>query len=257
MANTYERLNLELELIEKSHFLSIKQLAEELGVSQMTIRRDLSKLEKMDSVKIVYGGVTPANTSPIDDLNYSLESEQNKNIELKRAITQRAIQFLEPNDVIFLDSGTTVQMMAEQIPASIPYTIITPSFNTLEIITKLPECTVISTGGIYSKKSRVFYDLESINSIKKYRANKAFIGATGYELELGLTCAYLEDAPIKQEMIKSSKFRILLIDSTKFGKVSTCMFTKINDFSVVITDKGIADEYAAHIRERGVDLIIV
>ncbi len=75
--------------------------------------------------------------------------------------------------------------------------------------------------------------------------------------ELGLTCAYLEDASIKQEMIKSSKFRILLIDSTKFGKVSTCMFTKINDFSVVITDKGIADEYAAHIRERGVDLIIV
>ena len=257
MANTFERLNLELELIEKSHFLSIKQLAEELGVSQMTIRRDLSKLEKMDSVRIVYGGVTPANTSPIDDLNYSLESEQNKNIELKRAITQRAIQFLEPNDVIFLDSGTTIQMMAEQIPANVPYTIITPSFNTLEIITKLPECTVISTGGIYSKKSRVFYDLESVNSIKKYRANKAFIGATGYELELGLTCAYLEDAPIKQEMIRSSKFRILLIDSTKFGKVSTCMFTKINDFSAVVTDKGITDEYATQIRERGVDLIVV
>jgi len=148
-------LNLELELIEKSHFLSIKQLAEELGVSQMTIRRDLSKLEKMDSVKIVYGGVTPANTSPIDDLNYSLESEQNKNIELKRAITQRAIQFLEPNDVIFLDSGTTVQMMAEQIPASIPYTIITPSFNTLEIITKLPECTVISTEHLFKKIARI------------------------------------------------------------------------------------------------------
>ncbi len=257
MAKTYERLKLELELIEKSNFLSVKQLADKLNVSQMTVRRDLSKLEKMDSVKIVYGGVTPATHSPIDSLDYSLESEQSKNIELKRAIAERAIQFLEPNDVIFLDSGTTIQMMAEQIPPNVPYTIITSSFNTLEIITKLPECTIISNGGIYSKKSRVFYDLDSTSSMRKYRANKAFLGATGYELELGLTCSYLEDAPLKQEMIRSSKLRILLLDSTKFGKVSTCMFAKIDEFSAVITDKGIPDEYVTDIHQHGVDLIIV
>ncbi len=223
----------------------------------MTIRRDLSKLEKMNSVKLVYGGVTPAKNSSRDELKYSLESEQNKNTELKRMITERALQFLEPNDVIFLDSGTTIQMLAEQIPPGTPYTIITASFNTLEVIAKLPDCTVISTGGVFARKPLVFYDLEAANFIRKYRANKAFIGATGYELELGLTCGYVEDAPLKQAMIESSKYRILLVDSTKFGKVSTCMFAKISDFSVVITDKGIPQEYAKQIRDYHVELIIV
>jgi DeoR family deoxyribose operon repressor len=257
MANPDERLKLEIALIEKNHFLTIKQLAQEVNASEMSIRRDLSKLEKMNMVKLVYGGVTPAKNSSGDDVKYSLESEQNKNTELKRSIVQRAIQFLEPNDVVFLDSGTTIQMFAEQIPKGTPYTIITSSFNTLEIIIKLPECTVISSGGVFSRKPLVFYDLESANFIRKYRANKAFIGATGYELELGLTCGYLEDAPLKQAMIGSSKYRILLADSTKFGKVSTCMFAKISDFSVVITDSGIPEEYAKQIRANNVELIIV
>ena len=58
-------------------------------------------------------------------------------------------------------------------------------------------------------------------------------------------------------MIRSSKVRILLLDSTKFGKVSTCMFAKIDEFSAVITDKGIPDEYVTDIHQHGVDLIIV
>jgi DeoR family deoxyribose operon repressor len=67
----------------------------------------------------------------------------------------------------------------------------------------------------------------------------------------------MEDLPIKQAMIESSKERILLTDSTKFGKVSTCLFSKINDFTTVITDNGIPDEYANYISSNGVELIIV
>lgn len=257
MANCNERLKLELDLIEKKYFLTVKQLAHEVNASQMTIRRDLYKLEKMNAVKIVHGGVTFIEHSLVNDLKYSLESEQNKNTELKKAIAQRAIQLLEPNDVIFLDSGTTIQMLAEQIPTGIPYTIITSSFNTLEVVVKLPECTIISTGGVFSRKPLVFYDIESANYIRKFRANKAFIGTTGYELELGLTCGYFEDAPLKRAMIESSKYKVLLLDSTKFGKVSTCMFAKISDFSVVITDKGIPQEYIKQIHDHKVELIIV
>jgi DeoR/GlpR family transcriptional regulator of sugar metabolism len=85
----------------------------------------------------------------------------------------------------------------------------------------------------------VFSGVDAVNVIRKYRANKAFFGATGYEMKHGLTCSYVEECPLKQAFMESSVERILLLDSTKFGKVSTCSFAPMKDFSVVITDQGI------------------
>lgn len=255
MSTRNERLKNELALIEKNHFLTINQIATCLEVSEMTVRRDLHDLKEEGSVRLVYGGVTPIRTDS-DQNSYTLESEQDRNIALKKSIVMRAIQLIDPHDVIFLDSGTTVQLLAEQIPAEYSCTLIASSLNTLDIITKLPNSTVITPGGVFSPKPVVFYDPESTKLIRKYRANKAFIGATGYELKLGLTCGYIEDAPLKQAMIESSKDRILLIDSTKFGKVSACLFAKIEEFTIVITDSGIPREYAEQIKANNVQLII-
>jgi DeoR family transcriptional regulator, deoxyribose operon repressor len=256
MASIDPRLKLEIELIEKNHFLSVKQIASSLEVSEMTVRRDLQNLVERGLVRLVYGGVTPAQ-SVADSRNYSFQNEQARNTEQKIAIASRAAQFIEPNDVIFLDSGSTIQLLAERIPPNPAYTLITSSLNTLNVIVQLPNSTIITPGGVFSQKPVVFYDIDSIKFIRKYRANKAFVGATGYELNLGLTCGYIEDAPLKQAIIESSKDRILLVDSSKFGKVSTCLFAKIDDFSAVITDSGIPEEYAEHIRSCNVELIIV
>lgn len=257
MTKLRKRLTNEVELIGAHRFLSIKQLAKEVGVSEMTVRRDLVKLESENLVRTVYGGVTLPHDSQNSDTKYTLSSEQNKNKQQKEAIIAKAAEYLEPGDVIFLDSGTTIQMLAEKISPNYSYTIITSSYNILEVVVKLTNSTIICPGGIFSEKPLVFYDLESANMIRRYRANKAFIGATGFELELGLTCGYLEDAPLKRAMIESSKEKILLIDSTKFGRVSTCPFASIDNFTTVITDSDIPDVYLQYIKKSGVDLIIV
>ena len=164
---------------------------------------------------------------------------------------------LHPNEVVFFDSGTTVQTLAEQLHPESTNTIITASFNTMEVLVKLQNCTIISTGGVYSPKPKVFFNHNSNDFFKRYRANKAFLGTTGFELALGLTCGYTEDVPMKLAMLEYSKEKILLTDSTKFGKVSTCVFGKIEDFTAVITDSGIPDDYSNYIRSSGVELIIV
>jgi DeoR family deoxyribose operon repressor len=256
MANINGRIETELNIISNRRFITIGQLARELKVSEMTIRRDLRNLTDKNTVKLVYGGVIPIQDNQSQN-SYILTKEQNKNTEQKLAIVKQAVRFLEPRDVIFLDSGTTVQLFAEQIPLEYNNTVICASLNTLNVLTKLPSCTVISPGGVYAPKPVVFYDPDSIKLIRKYRANKAFIGTTGYEMTLGLTCGYVEDAPLKQAMIESSKDKILLADSAKFGQVSTCVFGKIEDFTMIITDSGISDEYTQHIRAAGVKLLIV
>jgi DeoR family deoxyribose operon repressor len=256
MNNVHKRIETELAIISSRNFIAIGQLARELGVSEMTIRRDLRNLADKNTVKLVYGGVIPVRNNQGQN-SYSLTKEQDKNIEQKLAIVKQALQFLDPNDVAFLDSGTTVQLFAEQIPPNYSNTVICASLNTLNVLIKLPSCTVITPGGVYVPKPVVFYDPDSTKLIRKYRANKAFMGVTGYELTLGLTCSYVEDAPLKQAMMESSQDKILLSDSTKFGQVSTCVFGKIEDFTVVITDSGISDKYARHIRNAGVNLVIV
>jgi DeoR family deoxyribose operon repressor len=256
MANIGERIQEELNIITGRHFISVSQLAQELNVSEMTIRRDLRGLAEENKVKLVYGGVI-SNQGLLNQNAYTLTKEQGKNTEQKLAIVKQAVQLLDPQDVIFLDSGTTMQLFAEQIPRTYSNTIICSSLNTINVLVKLPSCTVITPGGVYSPKPVVFYDPDSTRLIRKYRANKAFIGTTGFELNLGLTCGYVEDAPLKQAMIESSKDRILMTDSTKFGQVSTCLFGKIEDFTMVITDMGIPDEYARYIQNAGVQLMLV
>jgi DeoR family deoxyribose operon repressor len=256
MANISERVQEELTLITDRHFITVNQLAQELDVSEMTVRRDLRGLAEENKVKLVYGGVI-SNQGLLNQTAYTLTKEQDKNTEQKLAIVKRAVQILDPQDVIFLDSGTTMQLFAEQIPQNYSNTVICSSLNTLNVLVKLPSCTIITPGGVYSPKPVVFYDPDSTRLIRKYRANKAFIGTTGFELNLGLTCGYVEDAPLKQAMIESSKDRILMTDSTKFGQVSTCLFGKIEEFTMVITDAGIPDEYARYIRNAGVQLILV
>ncbi|MDR1505608.1 MAG: DeoR/GlpR family DNA-binding transcription regulator [Treponema sp.] len=256
MANIGKRIQEEIDIITGSHFITVSQLARELDVSEMTVRRDLRGLADENKVKLVYGGVVSTSVGTNQN-GYTLTKEQDKNTEQKLAIVKQAIQLLEPNDVIFLDSGTTVQLFAELIPQDYANTIICPSLNTIKVLVQLPHCTVIIPGGVYSPKPAVFYDSDSTMALRKYRASKAFIGTTGFDLNLGLTCGYVEDAPLKQAMIESSKDRILLTDSAKFGQVSACLFGNITEFSMVITDAGIPDEYAQHIRNAGVQLILV
>jgi DeoR family deoxyribose operon repressor len=103
----------------------------------------------------------------------------------------------------------------------------------------------------------MFYYHDADSFFKRYRAAKCFIGATGYDLNLGLTCGYVEDVPLKRAMLESSKEKILLLDSSKYGQVSTCVFARIENFTTVITDTGIPGEYAEFIRSCGINLIIV
>lgn len=257
MIKTNTRLEKILLYIQKRNFTTVKQLSAEVEVSEMTIRRDLLYLAEQNLVKRVYGGVTPVYVKGQTDNTYILQTEQDKNWTQKLSIARKAVTFINPNDVIFFDSGSTVQAVAEQINDNYSYTCISSSFNSLTVLTQLKNSSIITPGGVFSYKPKVFYDLNSVKAIRKYRANICFIGATGYEINLGATCAYPEDAPIKQAMMDCSKVKILLLDSSKFSSASTYQFAEIEQFSLVITNTDIPENYIEHIKSHGVEMILV
>ncbi len=243
-----------VDIVSKNHFVTVKDLAKTLGVSEMTIRRDVVVLSENNLVKQVYGGITP--TRENSNGKYSLSEEEKKNYDKKRKIAEKALSLLSPNDIIYLDRGTTIQTLSGMIPDT-PLTVITNSFASLEAVTKLTECHVIAIGGEFSHKPRVFYNQEISSFFTQYRANKCFIGATGVSVKMGVTCSYPNDVPVKKSMMKSSLEKILLVDSTKFGAVSTCAFASVEDFDVIITEDGIKKEDKEELESLGILVIVV
>lgn len=251
-----ERLARTVEILDSRHFMTIGELAAVFQVSEMTIRRDLWELEESGKVRMVYGGVTSLKQNAQHE-NYTVDAEHDQHAEEKRRIAAKACELILPGDVVFLDSGTTIQQFAECLPRDGAYTFICYSLNTINVVARHPASTVIAPGGIFSPKSLVFSGPDAVSTMRRYRANKAFISATGFEIKHGLTCAFIEDCALKEAAIDSSVERILMIDSSKFGKVSACSFAGLESFSKVITDSGISPQYAEHLRARIPEVFIV
>ncbi|WP_321843530.1 DeoR/GlpR family DNA-binding transcription regulator [Paraburkholderia bannensis] len=255
MASKEQRSDQILGMLDSRHFMSIGDLAKSLDVSEMTIRRDVRDLADAGKLRAVYGGVASLeNGSTVS--GYNAQTERSQHAEEKRRIALAASKLLTPGDVVILDSGTTVQQLAECLPADGAYTFICYSLNTINVLAKREETTVISLGGVLSTKSYTFSGPDAVQAMQRYRANKAFIGATGYELKHGLTCSYVEDCSWKQAAMQCSVERILLVDSSKFGKVSTCSFADVDDFNTVITDSGVPDRYRIDLETKGLKVVI-
>ena len=251
-----ERLAQTLEILDSRHFVTIGELASAFQVSEMTVRRDVWELSESGRVRMVYGGVASlAKSGPGD--SYTVDAEHDQHADEKRRIAAKAAELMLPGDVVFMDSGTTIQQLAETVPPDVAYTFICYSLNTINIVAKRAASTVIAPGGMFSPKSLVFSGPDAVLAMRRYRANKAFIGATGYEMKHGLTCAFIEDCALKEAAIDSSVERILLLDSSKFGRVSTCSFGVLDTFNKVITDAGISEAYAEHLRSKVPELLIV
>lgn len=256
MMNTlHDRHQTEVGIINDLHFITIKDLAALLNVSEMTVRRDCARLADQGLIKQVYGGVTSRASD--EPSSYTVSYELDKNITIKEKIARKAMSLLKPNEVFFLDSGTTVATMARLLPPQSSYTIITSSFLALESLVNLEYSSIICPGGKYLHNPQVLCDQGTATALRRYRAGKCFIGVTGFDINHGITCGYFEDVPLKQAMLDCSKERILLTDSSKFNTVSTCVFTDITTFSTIITDDGIPQAYKDFIWSHGIELHIV
>lgn len=255
MASKNQRLDRILEIVGSRHFMSISDLAKDFAVSEMTIRRDVRDLADLGKVRTVYGGVASLENGSAAG-SYNAQAELSQHSEEKKRIALAASKLLNSGDVVILDSGTTVQQLAECLPEEGTFTFICYSLNTINVLARREDTTVISLGGVLSTKTYTFSGPDAVQALHKYRANKVFIGATGYELRHGLTCSNIEDCSWKQAAMQSSVERILLVDSSKFGKVSACSFAGVENFDIVITDDGIPEAYRHDLEAKGPKLLI-
>lgn len=244
-------------MIKDSASITIKDLAVELGVSKMTIRRDLDQILKDPEIQLIRGMFIYNPLSEIEnDSKYSLISASILNKKSKQRIAEKAVSLLDPDDKIILDAGSTIELMARSIPENIKLDVICFSFNILNEMLKR-NCRVTLPGGEYHCSSMVFTSREGIALLKRSRVRKAFISAYGVNLRLGVTCSADFEREMKLTALNSTEMRILLADSSKFGKVNSIHFADLEDFDTIITDNLLPIETAKKIRSKGITLFTV
>jgi DeoR family deoxyribose operon repressor len=248
-----------ISLLKTTNVLTIKSLAEMLNVSTMTIRRDLEYLAGQDIVQFYHGGAVfnPRFLEKVINPNdYYIQQQTMLHQNEKTLIAQKAVGTLLPQETIMLDSGTTIYYLARELPENQNLTVIAWSLNVIEELIRKPQNKILIQGGVYHPETQMFENNQGMDIIKNSRASKAFISAGGFHSSLGITCPFHYEVETKRAAIKYSMSSILLIDSSKFGKVCSAHMNDINDFSAVITDSGIPPEYEEYIRNAGLELII-
>lgn len=221
-----------MEELEGKDAITVTELVSLLNTSESTIRRDLTTLNNMGKLNKVHGGATKLES------NYTIEedvpSKCNINIEEKNIIAKYAASLIDENDFVYIDAGTTTEIMIDYIIEK-RATYIT---NGIVHAKKLAQkgFMVFVLGGELKFSTEAIIGVEAISSLCKYNFTKGFFGTNGISEVSGFSTPDVKEALVKEEALKRSGRAYILSDSSKFNKISCVTFAKI-DSAVIITTK--------------------
>lgn len=248
-----ERRQKIMELVGIRGVISITELVENLGVSHMTVRRDLQKLEQEGLVVQVSGGVQilkKLNAEPL------LSVRQNMATAEKARIGKAAASRIPEGACIYLDAGTTALAVAQNIASRSDLTIISNDSTVMTYLASRTESELIHLGGHLRKKTLSCVGPLAANTLAQFSIDVAFISASSWDAR-GITTPDMEKVTLKKAVSQASLNKILITDSSKYGQVATFIALPLTEFSTIITDKGLPETARQLVRHQNVELELV
>jgi DeoR family fructose operon transcriptional repressor len=246
-----ERKERILELLEENSKILVPELSELFEVSQVTIRGYLRELESEGKLRRTHGGAIPVGKSAYeqDSLHKSVA-----NIAEKQRIAQAAAASIEDGDTIALDTGTTVLELAKAITARRQLSIVTNDLKIAAYLEDNSDATVIVIGGTLRRGFHCTTGPMALTAFKDINVDTAFLGANGFSLEHGFSTPNADHAEIKKALMRMAARRIVLMDSSKIGKISFISFASLHDVDKLITDSGIGKRVTEAMEEQSDNL---
>lgn len=249
-----ERRQYILGLAEKNGRVLVEELSESLGISRITIRKDLDHLQGRGVLQRTHGGaLLPGNGALADP---SLEEKEVRHSQEKLRIAAAAANMVQEGHCILLDSGTTTTAIARALKRFSRLTIITNAVNIAGELSGT-DLEVILTGGSLRKNSFSLVGPLAEESLRDMHADILFLGVDGFDLEGGLTTPNLMESRVNRAMVKASTNVVAVCDSTKFKRRSLSRIVDASAIHQVITDSDLPLETAEALRAIGIKLTLV
>lgn len=218
---------------------SVADLAGKFNVSLPTIRADLTFLEENNKLTRTHGGAIL--NKKIGEYQ-TISEKKIINTDKKIMIAKKAIELVEENDTIALDSGTTSFALCKKLTSFKNLTLIINDFAIANFLSENSTFKLIFVGGLIGRDINSTNGPKALSFLDNINCDKAFLACESFDLKKGFSTFDENQAAFKKRLMETSKTKIMLLDSSKFDKVSSFTFSKIEDFDYLISDK-VSEDY--------------
>jgi DeoR family deoxyribose operon repressor len=220
-------------MTEQEGAVRLGDAAQTLGVSSMTLRRDLA--EGTSGLDLLGGYIVARNRQPAAK-PYALQSEQDVHVRAKAEAGRRAAALVQPGDTIFIDCGTTMPHLVAGLDPELDITIICYALNIAAAVCQMSRAQIVMLGGVFHRPSATFFSEEAMLSLQRIGINKAFLSAGGLHDKHGATCSNFNEVPVKRAVLDRAVSAFLVMDSSKIGQVKPAHFAPGSAFDSVVTE---------------------
>jgi DeoR/GlpR family transcriptional regulator of sugar metabolism len=242
-----------LERVAEEQTIHIAELSSELGVSEMTIRRDIGRLERDGFLRRTYGGATAHLTRSMELL---FNARALANAPMKRLIGMRAAETLEAASTIFIGIGSTAEQFAMFLPANHDRTVITGSLPVASLL-GTRRGRVVALGGSVLNDDLACVGPVAAATVRRYHADVAVLGAAGVSAANGVTELVDAAADIQRLMIEQSARLIIVADGSKIGATSMAAVAPASAIHTLVTDSGAPVTELRALEAQGIEVVVV
>lgn len=249
-----KRIGIIKDLIEKNGRMSLEELGERFpGVSSMTLRRDLLALEEAGVLVRVRGGAVS-----VQELSKKTEVQFAKRtavqIAEKKQIAEKAVRLVDHGSSMFIDSGSSTLYFAKELP-DLNYYISTNGIAIAQELMRKKMPTVMLFGGEVSRNNMATVGESCLQDLSRINIDTAVMAATAFTDDGNFCCGLFAEAEMKRQVLSRAKKIIMLLDTSKVGKVMPYTFARLSDIDVLVTDGNFPEDLKKNITAQGVTII--
>jgi DeoR/GlpR family transcriptional regulator of sugar metabolism len=242
-----------LEQVAEHQTIHIAELAAELGVSEMTIRRDMTRLERDGFLRRTYGGATAHLTRSIELL---FNARALENAPAKRVIGMHAAQTLSPDRTMFVGIGSTAEQFAMFLPPREELTVVTGSLPVASLLGSRKGRVVVLGGSVLTDELACVGPVAAA-TVRRYHADLAVLGAAGLSARHGITELSDEAAEIQRLMVEHSERLVIVADGSKLGQTAMASVAGADRITTLITDDAGPEQELLELEALGVEVVRV
>ncbi|HET7567635.1 MAG TPA: DeoR/GlpR family DNA-binding transcription regulator [Gaiellaceae bacterium] len=245
-----------LEQIQAHGAVRVRELVRALGVSDMTVRRDLEALARRGLVHKVHGGATAVQPHTTDEPGFLAKSTRHE--REKELIAARAAQLVAPGTAVAVSAGTTTWRLARRLVEVADLTVVTNSIPVAEVFAHAPreDRTVILTGGIRTRSDALVGPL-AVAAVRSLNVDQVFLGVHGMSAATGYTSPNFLEAETDRALLDAARQRILLADHTKWDTVGLATICPLAEAHVLVTDAGLGHDARSLLQGEVGELVVV
>lgn len=242
-----------MELLRTEGVLSVHQLTDQLGVSHMTVRRDIAELEREGRANSIAGGVQLPGSLRVEP---TFTDKSNTDQSKKRGIAASVAPMLEDGMSIYVDAGTTTGALVPHLFQHSNMTVVTNDFAIVDRLMANTSNTILHTGGRLEAPNRSAVGPFAAKMLRDINVDIAFISTSSWDVNHGITTPHDGKTDVKRAAMDSAETNVLLAASTKYGKYGIYSIAELAAFDRIATDTGLANPSATSIRDLGVELLL-